>query len=127
MPRIRDRAWIGVALAAGLMSARLQAMGLPPNCLETLAADSRRWTECTQEFDRQDSRCKMRAGRMYDSMQRCEGKGYSKQELNAAMTVGFRSAGAVLADHEDPDAVPAAPQPRPQRGPIPGFTKPEGN
>ena len=100
-------------------SALAPAMGIGPNCLETLTADTRLWTECTAGFDRQDSRCKGYAGRMHATMSRCEAEGASRSEINAAMAKGNAAAGSRLPSTEEPAQTP--PQPRPKRGPVPGF------
>lgn len=113
-----------VALLVVLSAPGAYAMGVMPDCLDTLEGDARRWTECTEAFDRQDSRCKLRAARMSGSMQRCEAKGYSRTEINAAMTKGAASARG-YAPHES-DTLPESPAPRPERGPIPGLRSPEG-
>jgi hypothetical protein len=97
-------------------------MGVLPDCLGTLQGDAQRWTECTEAFDRQDSRCKLRAARMSETMQRCSEKGYSRPDINAAMARGASSARG-YAPHES-DTLPERPAPRPDRGPIPGFRKP---
>ena len=111
------------ALTAAMLATGAHAMGMLPDCLGTLAADTQRWTECTEAFDRRDSRCKLRSARMSETMQRCASKGYSREEINAAMS---RGAGAArnYAPHES-DTLPAQPAPRPDRGPIPGFRKPD--
>ena len=119
MAKIVARAF---AVALGLMAADIQAMGLPPDCLETLEGDAQRWTECTEAFDRRDARCKMRSAHMSETMQRCASKGYSQQEINAAMARGAAGARGYL-PHES-DTVPTAPVPRPERGPIPGLREP---
>ena len=109
------------AVALGLMAADIQAMGLAPDCLETLEGDAQRWTECAEAFDRRDARCKMRSASMSETMRRCASKGYSQAEINAAMAAGAAGARAYL-PHES-DTVPASPAPRPDRGPVPGLRK----
>ena len=111
-----------LAMAAGLAGSPVHGMGLLPDCLGTLSADTQRWTECTEAFDRQDSRCKLRAERMSETMQRCEDKGYARSDINAAMAQGAAAARG-YAVHES-DTLPESPAPRPERGPIPGFRKP---
>ena len=113
-----------VALVVALSAPGAYPMGVMPDCLDTLAGDAQRWTECTEAFDRQDSRCKLRAARMSESMQRCEEKGYSKAEINAAMAKGASSARG-YAPHAS-DTLPESPALRPERGPIPGLRKPDG-
>lgn len=116
---------LAFAIAAGVMASRVTAMGVMPDCLGTLEGDTQRWTECTEAFDRQDSRCKLRSARMSETMQHCLAKGYSREEVNAAMSKGAAAASG-YAPHAS-DAVPEAPAPRPQRGPIPGLRAPEGD
>ena len=114
-----------IALVTGMFAGEVHGMGVMPDCLDTLSADTQRWSECTQAFSRQDSRCKLRAARMSESMQRCDEKGYSKPEIDAAMARGAASASAY--SKHDSDTLPGTPAPRPERGPVPGFRKPEGN
>lgn len=111
------------ALGAGC-SVFVQAMGIGPNCLETLSADTQVWTECTAGFDRRDSRCKAYAGRMQTTMSRCEAEGSSRAEINAAMAAGNAAAGSRLPEGAEPPEFEQKPQPRPRRGPIPGFEAP---
>jgi hypothetical protein len=111
-----------IAVMLGLVAADVRAMGIPPDCLETLEGDAQRWTECTEAFDRRDARCKMRSAHMSETMQRCASKGYSQEEINAAMASGAAGARGYLP--HDSDIVPEAPAPRPERGPIPGLRKP---
>lgn len=121
-PTVPIRAFAGL-LGAG-WSVLASAMGIGPNCLETLTADTRVWTECTAGFDRRDSRCKAYAGRMQATMERCETEGSSRAEINAAMAAGNATAGSRLPEGtEAPESIPK-PQPRPRRGPIPGFDAP---
>ncbi len=114
---------LGVLLGAGC-SALVHAMGIGPHCLETLEADTRVWTECTAGFDRQDSRCKVYAGRMHQTMLRCEAEGASRTEINTAMAMGNAAAGSRLPEGEETPGFEQRPQPRPSRGPIPGFEAP---
>lgn len=116
--RILPHRVLAALLATG-WSALAPAMGIGPNCLETLSADTRLWTECTEAFDRQDARCKSYAGRMHATMLRCEAEGSSRAEINTAMAAGNAAAGSRLPTGEEPADPP--PQPRPRRGPIPGF------
>ena len=114
---------VAAGLFASVWSALAPAMGIGPSCLETLAADTRLWSECTAGFDRQDSRCKAQAGRMHATMTRCEAEGSSRADINAAMARGNAAAGT--RDGSDPaEQAEPPPQPRPRRGPIPGFEPP---
>jgi hypothetical protein len=114
---------VAAALGAG-GSVLAQAMGIGPDCLETLSADTRVWSECTAGFDRRDSRCKAYAGRMQATMSRCEAEGASRAEINAAMAAGNAAAGSRLPEGAETPEVEQKPQPRPKRGPIPGFEAP---
>jgi len=111
------------AIVTVFLASGAQAMGVLPNCLSTLAADTRSWTECTEAFDRQDSRCKLRAAQMSESMQRCEANGYSRSRIDQAMAQGASAARNYVP--EESDTLPARPAPRPERGPIPGYRKPD--
>ncbi len=64
------------------------------DCLQKLSTRTRIWAECSHKFTVNDARCKMPKFRMHQAMQHCEGKGYSKGRIDAAMAEGARSAGS---------------------------------
>ena len=77
-----------------LLPMQATAMALfKPSCLTELAKRTQTWAECTKEFSRTDTRCKLSTGRMYSSMEQCAAKGHSPAEIDAAMTAGYRRAG----------------------------------
>jgi len=88
-----------LAVAAALVcagfavpAAALELFG--PSCLEKLTRRTQVWAECTAQFDRSDSRCRAPTGKMHNAMQKCSREGASKSEIDAAMTDGYRAAGA---------------------------------
>ena len=64
-----------------------------PSCLEKLTRHTSAWAECTQQFERDDKRCKQPTAKMHTYMQKCAGEGKSKAQIDAAMTQGYRLAG----------------------------------
>lgn len=93
MPSIVNRTAIALCLAGTLAvpASALQLFG--PNCLETLTERTHVWAECKGRFGANNTRCKSPKAGMHHAMQKCERKGFSKAEIDAAMGAGYRSAG----------------------------------
>jgi hypothetical protein len=93
MPSTVNRTVIALCLA-GMFATPASALPLfGPNCLETLTERTHIWAECNGRFGASNTRCKSPKTRMHHAMQKCEHKGYSKTEIDAAMAAGYRSAG----------------------------------
>jgi hypothetical protein len=118
----RLRTPVAATLALMVAAPSALAMGLFPNCLDTLTTRTKYWSECTSEFGRDGRECRQATQNMWNSMQTCDRKGYSKAEIDQAMAHGASIAGRKRGAPEP--AAPPPPPPRPKSGPIPGIKPP---
>lgn len=91
---LTPRRLLAASLGIALCAAQASAMTLiKPSCLDELVKHTATWAECTEQFSRSDARCKTSTAKMDSTMKRCAAKGHSREEINAAMTAGYRKAG----------------------------------
>jgi hypothetical protein len=121
MPGPRRNALGAVVLALALVAPPVAAMGVFPNCLDQLSKRTRTWSVCTHAYDRGARECRQLTAAMWNSMETCRRKGYSKAEIDTAMAEGAAAAGKP--EKPKPPTTPA-PAPKPGSSPIPGLDAP---
>jgi hypothetical protein len=124
MPGLLRNGLSAAALALACSAPPVAAMGVLPNCLDQLTARTETWSVCTHKFSRTARQCRQSTANMWNAMQECTRKGYSKQEIDAAMAEGAAKAGRAKTPSQP---VSPAPTPRPRSSPIPGIDPPREN